>query len=79
MWINRAQGEFVGADGKIYHSHDGLAPHTHEPLESPGFFSRRAAPLTTRDFKERGFTVGIGGPVGTGYVLQNQSYMISAV
>ncbi|KAL2645052.1 hypothetical protein R1flu_012639 [Riccia fluitans] len=58
--------EFKGADGKIYHSHDGLAPHTHEPIESPGFFSRRARPLTTRDFKERAFTVGIGGPVGTG-------------
>lgn len=61
-----AKAEFTGADGKIYHSHDGLAPHTHEPLESPGFFSRRAQPLSTRDFKERAFTVGIGGPVGTG-------------
>lgn len=58
--------EYTGVDGKVYHSHDGLAPHTHEPLESPGFFSRRAQPLSTRDFKERAFTVGIGGPVGTG-------------
>ncbi|KNA10785.1 hypothetical protein SOVF_140860 [Spinacia oleracea] len=53
-------------DGKVYHSHDGLAPHTHEPIYSPGYFSRRALPLTTRDFNERAFTVGIGGPVGTG-------------
>lgn len=58
--------EFVGPDGKVYHSHDGLAPHSHEPIESPGFFTQRAAPLSGRDFVERGFTVGIGGPVGTG-------------
>ncbi|KAG6547239.1 hypothetical protein Mapa_011175 [Marchantia paleacea] len=61
-----SKNEWKGADGKIYHSHDGLAPHTHEPLESPGFFSRRARPITSRDFKERAFTIGIGGPVGTG-------------
>jgi hypothetical protein len=59
----------VGPDGKVYHSHDGLAPHSHEPIYSPGYFSRRAPPLVTRDFKERAFTVGIGGPVGTGYLL----------
>lgn len=64
---NREGAEYVGADGKKYHSHDGLAPHTHEPLESPGFYSRRAPPLHTRDFQERAFTIGIGGPVGTGY------------
>lgn len=59
-------GSFVGTDGKVYHSHDGLAPHSHEPIYSPGFFSRRAQPLINRDFNERAFTVGIGGPVGTG-------------
>ncbi|KAJ6403774.1 hypothetical protein OIU84_012056 [Salix udensis] len=57
---------WVGPDGKVYHSHDGLAPHSHEPIYSPGFFSRRAQPILTRDFNERAFTVGIGGPVGTG-------------
>ncbi|CAL5329620.1 unnamed protein product [Camellia sinensis] len=57
---------WVGPDGKVYHSHDGLAPHSHEPIYSPGYFSRRAPPLVTRDFRERAFTVGIGGPVGTG-------------
>ncbi|XP_027346989.1 urease accessory protein G isoform X2 [Abrus precatorius] len=56
---------WVGADGRVYHSHDGLAPHSHEPIYSPGYFSRRAPPLT-RNFNERAFTVGIGGPVGTG-------------
>eukprot|EP00257_Ricinus_communis_P016727 XP_015574986.1 urease accessory protein G isoform X2 [Ricinus communis] len=57
---------WLGADGRVYHSHDGLAPHSHEPIYSPGFFSRRAPPILTRDFSERAFTVGIGGPVGTG-------------
>ncbi|KAL8091010.1 hypothetical protein AgCh_040193 [Apium graveolens] len=57
---------WVGKDGKIYHSHDGLAPHSHEPIYSPGFFTRRAPLLVNRDFNERAFTIGIGGPVGTG-------------
>ncbi|CAI9087951.1 OLC1v1022159C1 [Oldenlandia corymbosa var. corymbosa] len=57
---------WIGPDGKKYHSHDGLAPHSHEPIYSPGYFSRRARPLTNRDFSERAFTIGIGGPVGTG-------------
>lgn len=60
---------WLGPDGKLYHSHDGLAPHSHEPIYSPGYFSRRAPPLLARDFNERAFTVGIGGPVGTGYFL----------
>lgn len=59
-------GYWTGKDGKLYHSHDGLAPHTHEPLESPGYFMRRAQRLANRDFAERAFTVGIGGPVGSG-------------
>ncbi|KAI5670856.1 hypothetical protein M9H77_11220 [Catharanthus roseus] len=57
---------WVGPDGRVYHSHDGLAPHSHEPIYSPGYFSRRAPPLANRDFNERAFTIGIGGPVGTG-------------
>ncbi|KAJ0018984.1 hypothetical protein Pint_10000 [Pistacia integerrima] len=61
-----ATKSWVGPDGRVYHSHDGLAPHSHEPIYSPGFFSRRAPPLLSRDFNERAFTVGIGGPVGTG-------------
>lgn len=58
----------MGPDGRVYHSHDGLAPHSHEPIYSPGYFSRRAPPLINRDFNERAFTIGIGGPVGTGYI-----------
>lgn len=50
----------------MWHSHDGLAPHSHEPIYSPGDFSKRAPPIDARRFADRAFTVGIGGPVGTG-------------
>ena len=45
-----------------------LHGHSHEVLESPGDFAaretRRLPPY--RNFRKRAFTVGIGGPVGTG-------------
>ncbi|KAE9452538.1 hypothetical protein C3L33_15562, partial [Rhododendron williamsianum] len=63
---SHGDSSWVGPDGKVYHSHDGLAPHSHEPIYSPGYFTRRAPPIFTRDFNERAFTIGIGGPVGTG-------------
>lgn len=50
------------------HSHDGLAPHAHEFIPSPGDFKARAMPLD-RDYNKRSFTIGIGGPVGTGCAL----------
>lgn len=41
--------------------------HTHEHLEDAGKFSERDMPdFTGRDWKERAFTIGIGGPVGSG-------------
>lgn len=43
------------------HHHD----HTHEKWDGPGLFRKRA-PRTRRDFQARAFTVGIGGPVGSG-------------
>ena len=45
------------------HSHD--HGHTHEHLEHPGHYQEREQPLR-RDFSERAFTVGVGGPVGSG-------------
>ena len=48
------------------HSHDhGPHGHTHEHLEHPGHFHERQQPLD-RDFTRRAFTVGVGGPVGSG-------------
>ena len=50
----------------MWHSHDGLALHSHEPIYSPGDFTKRALPLASRAFTDRTITVVIGGPVGTG-------------
>ena len=46
------------------HHHDDHG-HTHEKYDGPGLFRARP-PRRPRDFKERAFTVGIGGPVGSG-------------
>jgi urease accessory protein len=49
----------------FFHKHGGGAEHTHEPMAHPGHFHERDAPLA-RDFRRRAFTVGVGGPVGSG-------------
>ncbi|KAI1381554.1 urease accessory protein UreG [Hypoxylon crocopeplum] len=53
------------------HSHDGFSVaehgHSHEILDGPGSFLGREMPIVEgRDWHERAFTVGIGGPVGSG-------------
>jgi urease accessory protein len=45
--------------------HDLDHPHTHEHMDHPGHFHERATPIA-RDYAQRAFTVGIGGPVGSG-------------
>jgi urease accessory protein len=57
----------MGHDAKDphHHSHDGAHGHSHETWDHPGVFHRRP-PRQHRDFKQRAFTVGIGGPVGSG-------------
>ncbi|KAL4206037.1 hypothetical protein CU097_013134 [Rhizopus azygosporus] len=57
-------------DGHV-HSHGGHDAHdhghTHEILDSPGLYQERPkAQYEKRDWSERAFTVGIGGPVGSG-------------
>lgn len=48
------------------HSHSqGEHGHTHEHLDHPGHFHDRDRPIE-RDFTRRAFTVGVGGPVGSG-------------
>jgi len=58
------------AAGGSLHSHDHAADehgHTHEHLDNAGKFSERDLPdYSGRKFEERGFTIGIGGPVGSG-------------
>jgi urease accessory protein len=39
--------------------------HLHEEPDGPGLFEDRESPIA-RDFRSRAFTVGIGGPVGSG-------------
>ncbi|KAL8409446.1 hypothetical protein RB594_007761 [Gaeumannomyces avenae] len=53
------------------HSHDGFNAqehgHSHEILDGPGSYLGREMPIVEgRDWKERAFTIGIGGPVGSG-------------
>jgi urease accessory protein len=62
------------------HSHDGGPEHgshsqdptnghghTHEVLDGPGSYLHREMPIVHgRDFADRAFTIGIGGPVGSG-------------
>lgn len=49
-----------------HHHHDhGSDGHTHEQFAHPGHFHERDDTLQ-RDFGQRAFTVGIGGPVGSG-------------
>jgi urease accessory protein len=40
--------------------------HTHDQWATPGQFRHRPKPLADRDYAQRGFTVGVGGPVGSG-------------
>ncbi|OGE50219.1 hypothetical protein PENARI_c018G11400 [Penicillium arizonense] len=51
------------------HSHDNgeAHGHSHEIMDGPGSYVTREQPLThERDWNDRAFTVGIGGPVGSG-------------
>jgi urease accessory protein len=43
-----------------------VADHTHDLWAHPGRFVLRVRPLHDRDLSRRAFTVGIGGPVGSG-------------
>ena len=47
------------------HDHEHDHGHTHEHLDHPGHYHEREAPKV-RDFAHRAFTVGVGGPVGSG-------------
>jgi len=48
-----------------HHHQNGSHGHTHEHLDHPGHFHERNPPLD-RDLSQRAFTVGVGGPVGSG-------------
>ncbi|KAH6676062.1 urease accessory protein ureG [Plectosphaerella plurivora] len=53
------------------HSHDGFSAaehgHSHEILDGPGSYLGREMPIVEgRTWSDRAFTIGIGGPVGSG-------------
>lgn len=48
----------------MQHSHEHGHSHTH--LEHAGHFHERESLIPNRDYKQRAFTVGVGGPVGSG-------------
>lgn len=52
--------------GSHTHDHGNDHGHTHEHMDNAGFFINRELPLRRSDWKQRAFTVGIGGPVGSG-------------
>ncbi|CAI2173061.1 999_t:CDS:10, partial [Funneliformis geosporum] len=65
------EDHMTSAKGSVHgHSHDhgvGEHGHTHEQLDNPGKYNERELPkYGNRNWKERAFTVGIGGPVGSG-------------
>ncbi|EFP90623.1 urease accessory protein [Puccinia graminis f. sp. tritici CRL 75-36-700-3] len=74
MKFDLANGQPPNLSAESEHSHDhhthDLAHdhgHSHEHLDHPGKFLERDLPdFTGRDWNERAFTVGIGGPVGSG-------------
>jgi urease accessory protein len=45
--------------------HDPNHPHDHPHPMNPGAFDDRSSPRS-RDYRDRAFTIGIGGPVGSG-------------
>lgn len=67
--IHNSLSTSAGSDSHHHaHSHDHANEHghTHEHMETPGSYLHRDHPLANRNFSERAFTVGIGGPVGSG-------------
>ncbi|XP_067144361.1 urease accessory protein UreG-like [Centruroides vittatus] len=60
------QKESHGHDQKgVLHTH-GDHGHTHDHMENPGSYIQREKPKIRSDWNLRAFTVGIGGPVGSG-------------
>lgn len=50
----------------VMHDHGDGHGHTHEIMDGPGSFRLREPTLSRDDFNKRAFTVGVGGPVGSG-------------
>jgi urease accessory protein len=65
---SKAEENVMAHDTEHPHHHDTSHPghdHVHDDWDHPGLFHRRPLPHP-RDYARRAFTVGIGGPVGSG-------------
>ena len=62
------EGEPSHSHGSPIHTHGpyGGHGHTHEIMDSPGEYRLRELALPDRDYAKRAYTIGIGGPVGSG-------------
>lgn len=68
-------------DDGISHSHDdfGGHGHSHEILDGPGSYLNREMPLIEgRDWKDRAFTIGIGGYVRTLELVLANTNLVNA-
>lgn len=62
-----ALGHLAGVRTHMGHNHGHGHGHSHDERLEPGVFEEREPPTWEgRDFAKRAFTVGIGGPVGSG-------------
>jgi urease accessory protein len=65
--MNRRENHGHSHTHEHAHAADGEhAHHSHPHAEEPGHYSLRELALPDRRYDERAFTVGIGGPVGSG-------------
>ncbi|KAH6933282.1 hypothetical protein HPB50_013964 [Hyalomma asiaticum] len=62
----QAAGGLGGQGPGHGHSHGGPGGHTHELMDGPGSYVEREALRVRDDWDQRAFTVGVGGPVGSG-------------
>ncbi|KAG8193460.1 hypothetical protein JTE90_005107 [Oedothorax gibbosus] len=70
MSYNKSDDNCVFIEGKVskegQHGHFHEHGHTHQHMDTPGAFLSREMPISRKNFQNRAFTVGIGGPVGSG-------------
>jgi len=69
-WTTEATVSATEASEKTDDGHSHSHGHSHEHMDHPGHYSERPTASIShknnRDWEERAFTVGLGGPVGSG-------------
>ena len=79
VWASASRPGVAAARWAHDHTHD--HGHSHEHMEHPGEFGLRETghheAWAHRDWASRAFTVGIGGPVGSGKVRRTEQQALS--